>query len=482
MSHELRTPLNAILLYSELLLDEVSERGLMDLHSDLQKIRVSGRHLLSLIDGILDLSKIEAGRMTIFLEEINLASLFQDVATTIQPLMERNGNTFILQACPEIRSIRSDLKKLSQIIYNLLDNASKFTHQGTITLTVSRDPDPSFLLLAIQDTGIGMSPEAVGRLFKEFTQADDSTTRRYSGTGLGLALCRRFTELLDGQIWVASEVGQGSLFQVRIPIISVARLPKPPVSPFSSEHRGTVLVIDDDFTMRDALSRMLSKEGFWVAVASNGAEGLEMARSLRPNVITLDVLMPGIDGWEVLHQLKSDATLKDIPVILLSVLDGRDKGLALGATAILQKPVERAELRNLVAAHCGEKEHALVLLVEDDRLTREGIQRTLELEGHEVIDAEGGQEALQKLQQRRPEVIILDLLMPGMDGFQFIAELLAREDWATIPVIVLTAKQLDQEDLLRLHNPQIQAVLQKGAVSRAELVEAVKAYAARCLA
>ena len=482
MSHELRTPLNAILLYSELLLDEVAERGLMDFHSDLQKIRVSGKHLLSLIDDILDLSKIEAGRMTIFLEEIDLASLFSDVSTTIQPLMERNGNTFLLQECPGVLAVHSDLKKLSQILYNLLNNASKFTHQGTILLTVQQDDDPAFLVFSIRDTGIGMSAEEVGRLFKEFMQADESTTRRYSGTGLGLALCRRFTELLGGRIWVESEVGKGSTFRVRLPIISVSKQPKPSASLFSSGHRGTVLVIDDDFTMRDALSRMLTKEGFWVAVASNGVEGLEMARSLHPNVITLDILMPGIDGWEVLQQLKSDSALKEIPVILLSMLDGRDQGMALGATAILQKPVERGELLKIIATHCGGQDRALVLLVEDDLLTRQGIQRTLEQEGHEVISVGGGQEALQKLQQSRPEVIILDLMMPGMDGFEFITELLGREAWATIPVVVLTAKELDQHDLMRLHNPQVQAVLRKGAISKSELVDAVKAYAARCLA
>jgi signal transduction histidine kinase/CheY-like chemotaxis protein len=481
MSHELRTPLNAILLYSELLLDEVAERGLMDFHADLQKIRVSGRHLLSLIDDILDLSKIEAGRMTVFLEEIDLANLFKDVSTTIQPLMDRNGNRFILQECPGVRSIRSDLKKLSQILYNLLNNASKFTQQGTIILAVEQEEDPAFLTLAVRDTGIGMSAEDVGRLFKEFTQVDESTTRRYSGTGLGLALCRRFAELLGGSIRVESEVGKGSVFLVRLPLIAIAGQPRPSGFPFGVEHRGTVLVIDDDFSMQDVLSRMLTKEGFSVAVASNGTEGVQMARSLRPDVITLDILMPGINGWEVLQQLKADPVLKSIPVILLSMVDGRDRGLALGATAILRKPVERNELLKILSSHCLGQEHALVLLVEDDQLTREGIQRTLELGGHEVIGAGGGQEALQKLHAKRPELIILDLMMPGMDGFQFITELVAHEDWATIPIVVLTAKELDMDDLIRLHSPQVQGVLQKGAVSKSELVETVKAYAARVI-
>jgi len=481
MSHELRTPLNAILLYSELLLDEVAERGLGDFQGDLEKIRVSGKHLLSLIDDILDLSKIEAGRMTLFLEEIALESLFRDIATTVQPLMDRNGNAFRVRICPGVLSVRSDLKKLSQILYNLLNNASKFTHQGTVTLAVEGDQDPAFLVFSIRDTGIGMSAGEVGRLFTEFTQADESTTRRYGGTGLGLALCRRFTELLGGSIRVESEVGVGSTFYVRLPVASVSPSSRSPVAAVTCGHRGTVLVIDDDFTMRDALSRVLTQEGFWVAVADSGAEGLELARSLHPNVITLDILMPGIDGWEVLRQLKADATLKAIPVVLLSILDGRDKGLALGATAILQKPVERSTLVALLSLHC-DQDAARVLVVEDDLPTREGLRRALEQEGCRVTAAEGGEEALQALQGENPDLILLDLLMPGMDGFQFIAKLQDREAWAAIPVVVLTSKDLDPEDLMRLHQPQIQTVLKKGALSKSELAAAVQAYAARCLA
>jgi signal transduction histidine kinase/DNA-binding response OmpR family regulator len=482
MSHELRTPLNAILLYSELLLDDVAERGIMDLHADLLKIRVSGKHLLSLIDDILDLSKIEAGRMTVFLEDIDLEALFQDVTTTIQPLMERNGNTFLQEGSPATPRIRSDLKKLSQVLYNLLNNSAKFTHQGTVTLAARPDADPSFLVITVQDTGIGMSPEEVGRLFTEFTQADESTTRKYSGTGLGLALCRRFTELLGGTIAVASEAGKGSTFTVRLPVLSVAKPPRNlPARPPSQPRGTTVLVIDDDFTMRDALSRMLTKEGFWVAVASSGSEGVQMARSLHPSIITLDILMPDMDGWEVLSRLKDDESLKDIPVILLSMLDGRDRGFALGANAILQKPVDRDDLLKAISAHCGEKGNPLVLLVEDDPLTQDGLRRTLEFEGLHVITADGGQEALQKLDSTRPHLIILDLMMPGMNGFQFIGELLSREDWSTIPVIILTAKELDHGDLMRLHAPQVQSVLRKGAVSKSELVEAVRVYADRCL-
>ena len=218
MSHELRTPLNAILLYSELMLDEAAERGMAHFQSDLEKIRVSGKHLLSLIDNILDLSKIEAGRMMICLEEVDLARLFQDVATTVHPLMERNGNRFVIEASTQLPLMHTDHKKLSQVLYNLLNNAAKFTRRGVVTLEARQDEDPTFVLFRVRDTGIGMNAQETGRLFQEFTQADESTTRLYGGTGLGLAICRRFTELLGGRIWVESESGSGSTFHVRLPL------------------------------------------------------------------------------------------------------------------------------------------------------------------------------------------------------------------------------------------------------------------------
>lgn len=350
MSHELRTPLNAILLYSELLQDEAAAHGLPAFEADLQKIRVSGKHLLALIDNVLDLSKIEAGRMTVYLEEVDLPSLLDDIVTTLQPLMEKNGNVFRVESHATLPPLRSDVKKLSQILYNLLSNAAKFTQQGTVTLAIQPGPEPGTMAFAIRDTGIGMSGQETARLFQEFTQADESTTKRFSGTGLGLALCRRFTELLGGRIWVESAVGQGSTFHVLLPIgsesLSVQAEPAPELS--ASEPRRTLLVIDDDFTLRDGLSRMLTKEGFWVAVATNGPDGLRMARTLKPDAITLDVLMPGMSGWEVLERLKADPVLVTIPVILVSVLEDLEKGLALGARGLLRKPVERGALLALL--------------------------------------------------------------------------------------------------------------------------------------
>ena len=481
MSHELRTPLNAILLYSELLLDEVKERGLAELGADLEKIQTSGRHLLGLIDDILDLSKIEAGRMTIYLEEVTLEAMIQDIQTTIQPLMAKNHNTFVVERDPAATKMRSDLKKVRQILYNLLNNASKFTEHGTVTLKVLPDADPDFLLFTISDTGIGMTPDQLSRLFQDFSQADDSTTRRFGGTGLGLALSQRFADMLGGDLRVESEAGTGSTFFVRLPRVTQAPAghgPHPAMAPSGAGHLGTVLIIDDDPSMRDAVSRILTKEGFWVAVAASGGEGLQMARTLRPSVITLDVLMPDMSGWQVLSELKAEPQLRDIPVILLTMLDGRDQGFALGAAAVLQKPVDREDLVRLVSKHCAGHDAELpLLLVEDDAPTREGLQRFLEGAGYRVRPARDGLEAIAELERALPSLMILDLMMPNMDGFQVINELMAHEAWRNLPVIVLTAKELAHEDMARLHTPQVQAILRKGAVSRGELVDTVRSYA-----
>jgi signal transduction histidine kinase/CheY-like chemotaxis protein len=335
MSHELRTPLNAILLYSELMLDEVMERGLKEFQMDLEKIRVSGKHLLALIDDILDLSKIEAGRMTLFLEDVELATLLQDIATTVEPLMDRNGNRFVRDNRLDGAILRTDARKLTQILCNLLNNAAKFTHDGTITLTAGLADDPAFILFEVRDTGIGMNAEEIGRLFQEFTQADESTTRRFSGTGLGLALSRRFTELLGGRIWVDSQPGAGSNFFVRLPLAGAAQ-PAPP----DSGSRGTILVVADDFGVRDALSRTLTPEGFWVAVASQPAEGLQLARNLHPAAILLEVRASGQDGRELLSAFEREPGLKATPVVAL-VADDLDEA----SLAALQASPVKAVLR-----------------------------------------------------------------------------------------------------------------------------------------
>ncbi|HWQ09021.1 MAG TPA: ATP-binding protein, partial [Holophaga sp.] len=289
MSHELRTPLNAILLYSELLADEMRERSLGDLVGELERIQSAGKHLLGLIDNVLDLSKIEAGRMSVYLEDCDVPAMVAEVAATLEPLVAQRQNRLALEVDPEVGFIHSDLRKLRQILYNLLNNAAKFTQGGLITLKVGPCLEAADrVAFSVTDTGIGMSPEQTRRVFQEFTQADESTTRRYGGTGLGLTLCWEFARLLGGDIQVTSRPGEGSTFQVRLPRASQ---PSPAGghrnrTVAGDAHRGKVLIIDDDPALRDAVSRMLTREGFWSAVAEDGETGLRMARSLHPHLIT----------------------------------------------------------------------------------------------------------------------------------------------------------------------------------------------------
>nr|WP_320132251.1 response regulator [uncultured Holophaga sp.] len=481
MSHELRTPLNAILLYSELVTDEMGERGMQDVVPDLDNIRRAGRHLLSLIDEILDLSKIEAGRMTVYLEDCHLGSLMDEVTATAEPLMAANRNRFTLKLDPAVPSIRSDMKMLRQIIFNLLSNAAKFTRDGEITLSIERDIQAGLVRISVADTGIGMSTEQMARIFQEFTQADDSTTRRFGGTGLGLTLCRKFAELLGGTTTVTSNPGAGSTFTVSLPGNTL--LTPPPQEPTQAQSRtvtrGKILIIDDDPALREAVSRMLTKEGFWVAMASQGEEGLQMARALLPDIITLDVAMPGLDGWQVLGRLKAEPQLKEIPVILLTMLEGRQKGFALGASAVAQKPISRTDLLALIQDLDPTGGEDPILVVEDDPPTQEALLRILADQGWSTRKATDGHQALEALQGTLPRLILLDLMLPGMDGFQFLAELQNDSGWREIPVVVLTARELSEEDRKRLQLDQVRHVFRKGACSKDDLLEVIRSLILR---
>ena len=480
MSHELRTPLNAILLYCELLVDETRELGHETLISDLDKIEKAGRHLLSLIDNILDLSKIEAGRMTVFLEDCDIPRMLADISSTIQPLIARNRNVLAVEADPSLQIIHSDLKLLRQTIYNLLNNASKFTQDGTISLGVHVDPDDDrFICFEVRDSGIGMDAEQVARIFHEFTQADESTTRKYGGTGLGLALCRRFTALLGGDIRVASRVGEGSSFTARFPRVS-APLPAQAQPAGTRPHalrRGKVLVIEDDPPLRDAISQILVKEGFWVAVARHGPDCLDMIHTLHPHVIILDVASDGLGACRLLVEIQERADLKRIPIVVIAMMDDHPMGFTLEAGQFLQKPVSRDQLLEAVLRVLPGGTPLPVLVVEDDEATREGLQRILEGQGMAVELAKNGTQALQRLQSAPPGLILLDLMMPEMDGFQLMEACQSRAEWRKIPVVVVTAKDLTPEDLARLRRPQVQKILRKGNYSKDELVETVRRHA-----
>jgi hypothetical protein len=443
--------------------------------ADLGKIQDAGKHLLGLIDNILDLSKIEAGKMTLYLETFELRAMIDSVAATVTPLAKKTGNALVVNCADEVDTIHSDLTKVRQTLFNLLSNACKFTRNGTITLTALRHTNEAgdWMEFQVHDTGIGMTPDQQAKVFEAFTQADDSTTRTYGGTGLGLAITKRFCRLMGGDVTLTSEAGKGTTFTVRLPAVTRAvsdtavsaaekRSEGPRVT--EPEHAPIVLVVDDDPNARELLSRHLQRGGYAVRMAANGEEAMLLARTLRPDVVTLDVLMPQMDGWAVLSAMKEDAALAEIPVIMATIVDNQSIGFSLGAADYLIKPIDRDRLVHAVEKCCPRGAARHVLIVEDDAPTSELMARALRQIDCTVTQAENGRVGLERLNETLPDAILLDLMMPEMDGFEFIAQVRAKCHWRDIPIIVVTAKTLTAEDLARL-NGQVQHLVHKGEYS-----------------
>lgn len=472
MSHELRTPLNAILGYSEMLEEEARDLGQESFAPDLQKIRGAGRHLLGLINDILDLSKIEAGRMTLFVEEFEVEPMVRDVVSTVMPLLTKRGNRLDLECGEGLGRMSADVTKVRQTLFNLLSNASKFTENGTVRFSVRTGGDQ--IEFAVSDTGIGMTPEQVGRLFQPFSQADVSTSRRYGGTGLGLAISRKFCQLMGGDITVTSTPGVGSTFTVRLPraVPTTTAEPAPP-PPLAEVAIGspTVLVIDDDPAVRDLMRRTLTKEGYRVELAPDGRAGLELAARLKPNVITLDVMMPSMDGWSVLGALKSDPAMAGIPVVMVTIVEDKHLGFALGAAEYLTKPIERQRLVDAITKVQHHAPGRSVLMVEDDPMTRELLRGTLEAEGWTVREAPNGRVGLEAIAEAVPDLVLLDLMMPEMDGFEFMDELRHRSRAPRVPVIVITAKDLTEEDHQRLNGEVVRVMTKQSSSSEQWMTE-----------
>jgi signal transduction histidine kinase/CheY-like chemotaxis protein len=607
MSHELRTPLTAIIGFSELLMHEVEaegqrigpllpkaplthadpkpgERGMVDWPSppskpspssgelsvrevegaeghkysdwvdDLRRVHDSGKYLLELINDILDISKIEAGKMEVHLETFDVPALVRDLKEVLRPLLERKKNQLVVECSEDAGTMQADRIKVRQCLLNLLSNASKFTDQGIITFSVSRvarkcigplppeaslcqtdpkgaeggkvdwpsPPSPGelavsgveggaghtvdWLIFRIQDTGIGMTPEQIGKLFRAFTQADDSTSRRHGGTGLGLALTKKFCQIMGGDVRVESEIGKGSTFTIDLPAVtakptsSMVVWPSPPKSPplpdrpaagegglggegdklvppaAASRTRSSgqcILIIDDDPAVHQLLADVLRPEGYTLKFATNGPDGLRLAKELRPAVITLDVLMPDMDGWVVLALMKADPDLATIPVIMLTVRADQDFGFAMGVADYLQKPIDRRRLVAVLKRYHPFQPPNRVLVVEDDDAMREMICRMLNDKDWTVAAAENGLAALESIARCPPALIILDLKMPVMDGFQMIAELHKHEDWRKIPVVVVSAAELTAEDRQRLQG-HVKKILQKGDFGREDLMREVQ--------
>ncbi|MDQ1522253.1 MAG: hypothetical protein QOE47_177 [Pyrinomonadaceae bacterium] len=489
MSHELRTPLNAIIGYSEMLQEEATDTGQDEFVPDLKKIQTAGRHLLALINDILDLSKIEAGKTELYLESFDLDALVGELESTIKPLAVKNNNTLVVHAADGLGTMRADLTKVRQSLLNLLSNACKFTKAGTVTLEVARREADGreWINFSVRDSGIGITKEQMNKLFQPFSQADASTTREFGGTGLGLVITKKFCEMMGGTMGVQSVRGEGSTFLITLPA-DVGSAPQAfappddnaddsssPAASFVGGDAGTVLVVDDDPVARDLLQRTLVKAGFRVECATDGEEALARARALRPEAITLDVMMPGIDGWATLAALKADPALADIPVIMLTIVDDKNKGYALGAADYMTKPFDREQLAATLARYrraTPDGQHP-ALVVEDDEAARALLVRALEQAGWRVREASDGRAALEQVAAEWPQLILLDLMMPGMDGFEFVQELHKLPGGSSIPVVVITAKDITLEDRLRLSG-YVEKIVEKGMYSRDDLLRTVR--------
>ncbi|MBK3426105.1 response regulator, partial [Methylobacterium ajmalii] len=486
MSHELRTPLSAVIGYAEMLQEEMEDLGEESLLADMRKIEANARHLLGLINDVLDLSKIEAERMEVYAEDLDVAETLRDVATTVDALVLKKGNTLDLRLGDGLGQAHTDATKLRQCLINLLSNAAKFTEDGRITLSAVREhrPGGDVLRFTVTDTGIGMTEEQQARLFQRFTQADASTTRRFGGTGLGLAITRAFARMLGGEIAVASRPGEGTTFTLDLPALYEARdqaeaapagpdAPEPAAAPRPEAGSNLVLVVDDDPASRDLLVRFLKRDGFQVATAPDGRAGLEQARALRPRVVLLDVTMPRMDGWAVLRALRADPDFGATPVIMVTVLDEQNLAFSLGATDYLHKPVEWGALKDAMERFRPAIHEGPVLVVDDDPDVRERMTTMLTREGWRVATAENGLAGLEAVGVRKPGLVLLDLMMPEMDGFGFLRALRDKPEWRDIPVVVLTAKDVTAEDRRRLAG-RADRILPKAGLGMADLAATLR--------
>ena len=457
MSHELRTPMNAIIGYSEMLLEDVGDLGVTSAAQDLSKIRGAAKHLLSLINDVLDISKVEAGHVTLFVERFDGRAMIDEVVATAQPIADRNNNTLQVVLSPDFGEMRADETKVRQSLLNLLSNACKFTTNGTVTLAVhlERIGSGMFVIMNVTDTGIGMTPEQQARLFRQFTQADDSTTRKYGGTGLGLVISRTFCRLMGGDITVTSEAGKGSTFRMELPLEGFDRVAPPQpdaetVAAHSDDAAPLVMVVDDDPEVIDLVNRSLTREGYRIVSVTQGREVVDVARRVQPSAITLGMSLPDTSGWLVLTALKSDPETSAIPVIMLSVLDGQRTARSHGASQYLTKPLDRERLLTVLQRASGGSTPGVVLIVDDDRTAAIMLQRSIEREGWTVQTAPNGMVAFETIATSMPDLIILDIDMPEMDGFEFLRRLRTDEHAHGIPVVVLTGIDLSLDERIRL--------------------------------
>lgn len=456
MSHELRTPLSAVIGYSEMLEEDVATLGTDAAAADLRKITDNARHLLGLINSILDMSKVEAGRMEVYAEEFDVAELVRSVADTVGALVAKNRNELEVRLEGELGSMCSDVVKVRQSLLNLLSNAAKFTEGGRISLAARREagPDGDRLLFQVSDTGIGMTAEQLEKLFAPFVQADNSMTRRFGGTGLGLAITKAFAEMLGGQVSVESRAGRGSAFTLSLPAALPQPAPEPEAAPEPAAgpagRRNTILVVDDEKAIRELLERFLRREGYEVAVAADGRTGLEMARRLRPDAVILDVMMPRMDGWSVLSALKSSPELEHIPVVMITVSREKGLSLSLGAADHLPKPVDWGRLKEVLKRHQRPPGVGRALLLDEDPDARRAVRQALEAEGWSVAEVTEGGELCESLKAAAPQLVLLSLQAPGVEGPAFLKDLHRAAGAAAPTVIALSSEEVDPGERRRI--------------------------------
>jgi len=477
VSHELRTPLSAIIGFSQILLDGIDGPVNEEQKQDISQVNKSGQSLLALINQILDLSKIEAGKMELTLERVDLPALISSVLDSISPLAQAKGLQIDTRFAPGLPALEADAGRLKQIVINLLSNAVKFTERGHIEILAQ--PSGRMVRIAVKDTGIGISAESQKVIFEEFVQGDGSSTRRHGGTGLGLSIVRRLVEMHGGAITVLSEPGLGSTFTFTVPAWASgqAALGATQRRPLRRPNQGlpgaAILVVDDDPSVRQLISRHLEQEGWKTVQASNAADALQLAREIRPMLITLDIMMPDASGWWVLEKLKEDPLTAGIPVLVVTIVEDQRLVFALGASDYLGKPYDRgaliAKIHRLLPSLDGKR----VLVVDDDPEARTMLAKILTEERAEVIGAAGGDEAMAMIAQSPPDLVLLDLMMPGMSGFEMVARLRAQPAAAGIPVMIVSAKELTAEDVLTL-NGHIQRFVAKGSIEPKGLTNAVR--------
>lgn len=488
MSHELRTPLNAIIGYCDYWLQEADEPNAEEMVDDLRKMQVSGKHLLTLINDILDLAKIQAGKVTLELSDFAIESLLTELQEWVAPLVRKNNNTLSVDTESDIGMMHSDRTRVRQVLLNLLSNASKFTSSGRINMTVRRQRTATRedIVFAISDTGVGMKPDDLKRLFREsFFQADSSSTRKHEGTGLGLVICHKLVKLMGGDIDVQSKLGAGTTFTVRIAAQVNPALPggasgSAAETPTMRWQPTTVLVVDDDPNSRMLFERVLRREGYVVRLSANGEEAVALARECAPSAIVLDALAPHKNGWSALAALKNDPATADLPIIMATIVDEQSRGLALGGTDFVAKPIDWDRLGVILRPFRQAHPTDPILVVEDDEPTRSLTVRHLAAQGWQVHEAVNGREALERVAATRPAVILLDLMMPEMNGFDFVEHLRRNESWRDIPVVVVTAMDLSPSDRARLSG-SVQQILQKGVFTPEQLLSAVRERISQCV-